>query len=357
MAVATDVTERIAPQTGSPMVIEQAVAGQRADWDAFVRARPDASGYHEWTWRDVIERSLGHSSIYLIARRSGAIVGVLPLIETRSVVFGHSLTSLPFVNYGGILADSPDVAAALVAHARDLGRARQCDHVELRHIDRQFEDLPVRTHKVTMRLPLAADLWDRFDRKVRNQIRKAEKSGLVAERGGEELLPAFYQVFARNMRDLGTPVYGRRLFSEVLAAFGARARIVVVRMGDRPIAAALTYRTRTLMEVPWASSIRDFNALCPNHLMYWRAIEWAIGDGCTIFDFGRSTPHEGTYNFKRQWGAEPVTLHWEYPYLRGGDVPDHGPSNPKFRLAIAAWQRCPLWLANTIGPHIVRAIP
>jgi FemAB-related protein (PEP-CTERM system-associated) len=348
------------PATAAPdaqTVVELATPADAAMWDAFVASRPEAHGYHEWAWRDVIERSFGHRGAYLIARAAGAVTGVLPLVEMKSPLFGHFLTSLPFVNYAGVLADSRAAAEALVAAAGDLGRARGCRHVELRHIDRRFPDMPVRQHKVTMRLPLAAGMWERFDRKVRNQIRKAEKSGLTAERGDSRLLPEFYAVFARNMRDLGTPVYGRRLFEGVLAAFGGRARIVVVRREGHAIAAALTYRTRLVTEVPWASSLRDFNPLCPNHLMYWRAIEWAIEDGCTTFDFGRSTPHEGTYNFKSQWGAEPTALHWEYPHLVGGRVPDQGPTNPKFEYAIAAWRRMPLWLSNTVGPYIARAIP
>lgn len=338
------------------LLIEEASPASRDDWDRFVASQADAAGYHEWAWRDVFERTFGHRSIYLIAREGGAICGVLPLVEMRSLVFGHFVTSLPFVNYGGVLAHDEVVARALAEAAGEIGRSRGCRHVELRHFGRKFDGIPVRQHKVTMHLPLAPGMWERFDRKVRNQIRKAEKSGLTVERGGASLVGDFYGVFARNMRDLGTPVYPRRLFEEVLAAFPSRAHLILVRREGRPIAAGLTYRTRLATEVPWASSLREFNALCPNHLLYWHAIESALADGCNLLDFGRSTPNEGTYNFKSQWGAAPVALHWEYPWLAGG-IPDHGPTNPKFQLAIAAWKRCPLWLANLLGPRLVRAIP
>lgn len=346
-----------AHQSGQVEVSEAGDAN-RAEWDAFVSSQPGASGYHVWAWRDVFLRAFGHSSTYLIARgRNGAVDGVLPLVEVRSLLFGRVLTSLPFLNYGGVVARTTEAARALADAAARLAKARGCRHVELRHTARVFSDVPVRQHKVTMRLPLAAGMWDRLDRKVRNQIRKAEKSELVAETGGAALLPEFYAVFARNMRDLGTPVYGRRFFEEVLRAFPDRTRVVVVRRRSAAVAAGLTYRSGPTVEVPWASSLREFNALCPNHLLYWRVIESAVGDGCQTLDFGRSTPDEGTYKFKSQWGAEPVALHWEYPYLAGSDVPNQGPSNPKFKAAIAAWKRCPLWLANAVGPHIVRGIP
>jgi FemAB-related protein (PEP-CTERM system-associated) len=343
----------------STLTIVNAAEADRAEWDAFVETRPEAAGYHEWAWRGVFERTFGHACVYLLARQgaAGPVVGVLPLVEIRSWMFGRTLTSLPFVNFGGVLAESDDVAQALVDEAASLAKARGCRHVELRHIARRFTSLPCKQHKVTMRLPLETGMWERIDRKARNQVRKAEKSGLTVVRGGAELLPEFYTVFARNMRDLGTPVYAQALFANALAAFPDRARLIVVRLKDQPVAAGFTYRTRAMIEIPWASSIRDFNSLCPNHMLYWHAIESAIADGCEVFDFGRSTPDEGTFKFKEQWGAKPVPLHWEYWLAAGGDVPDQSPKNPKFRIAIEGWRRLPLWLANAIGPRIVREIP
>jgi FemAB-related protein (PEP-CTERM system-associated) len=305
----------------------------------------------------VFTGALGHDCTYLIARRDDRIVGVLPLVQINSVLFGRTMTSLPFVNYGGVLAERDDDALALGDRAAELARRRGCRHVELRHTARRFASLPCRQHKVAMLLPLQQGMWERLDRKVRNQIRKAQKSGLAATVGGAELLDEFYAVFARNMRDLGTPVQGRKLFEEVLAAFPERARIHVVRLGTTTVAAGLTYRTRDGVEVPWASSVRDFNSLCPNHLLYWNVIETAVAGGCVVLDFGRSTPHEGTYHVKEQWGAEPLPLTWEYYLLHGTEVPDQSPKNPRFRRAIELWQRCPLWLANAVGPHIVRSIP
>jgi FemAB-related protein (PEP-CTERM system-associated) len=235
--------------------------------------------------------------------------------------------------------------------------ARRCDHVELRHVAPQFPDLPSKRHKVSMRLALGPNMWESLDRKVRNQIRKAEKSNLVVDRGGEELVGDFYKVFARNMRDLGTPVYSRRLFEEVLRTFPHRSRLHVVRLNGDAVAAGFTYRTDTMVQLPWASSIREFNSLCPNVLLYWDAIQFAQASGAATFDMGRSTPNEGTFKFKSQWGAEPVPLHWEYHLLAQAEMPNVSPANPKFQLAIALWQKLPVSLTLRVGPMIVRAIP
>ena len=345
------------PSDRGAVAVRLAVDGDEAAWDAYAIDHPDATGYHTWAWRRVFARAFGHESFYLMATSGQAIVGALPLVHIRSPLFGRSLTSMAFLNYGGLIADSAAVAEALLGEARILAKRLGCPHVELRHVGRRFPELPCREHKVTMLLPLQQGMWEALDRKVRNQIRKAQKSELTTERGGANLLDEFYQVFARNMRDLGTPVYSRALFANVLGQFPDRAAIHVVRKGSTPIAAGLTFQTAGRVEVPWASSIRDFNALCPNHLLYWHIIETAVERGCGLMDFGRSTPNEGTFKFKEQWGAQPVPLHWEYVMVEGHELPTIAAGNPKFRAMVAAWKRLPLPVAGLLGPGIVKGIP
>jgi serine/alanine adding enzyme len=267
---------------------------------------------------------------------------------------------MPFVNYGGVLASRDDAARALVARAIDLTAASGGSHLELRHTRDRCPGLRARRHKVAMTLALEADAdgqWQRLDRKVRNQVRKAEKSGVTVEEGGVDRLDAFYRVFARNMRDLGTPVYGRRFFREVLATFPATTRVFVARVNGAPAAASIVTWHRDTIEVPWASAVREFNPLCVNVLLYWAMLRFAVARGVRTFDFGRSTPDEGTFHFKRQWGAGPTPLVWEYWDAPGHAVRDLSPKNPSFGLAIRLWQRLPVPVATALGPHIVRHIP
>ena len=329
------------------------------EWDAFVASRPDAVLYHQHAWRAVFERAFRRRAFYLAARREGRLSGILPLVEFDSRLFGRFAVSLPFVNYGGVLADDEPSSTALLRTALDLAGSRRWSHVELRHFEQRFAEWPARRHKVAMwlRLPGTAEaLWAAVDRKARNQVRKAEKSGLVAVDGGRERLNEFYTVFARHMRDLGTPVYGRRFFDIVFETFPAAARVFVVLLGSEPVAAAIVLRWRDRVEVPWASSLRAHNDKSPNNLLYWSMLQWSISLGAGVFDFGRSTPDAGTYHFKRQWGAEAQPLVWEYAGMTGAP-PDLGPSNPRYRMAIAAWQKLPVRIATALGPAVVRNIP
>ena len=344
-------------RSSSPVRVVAASRDDRARWDEYVSTCHEASGYHVWDWRAVFELAFGHQAVYLMALRGEDVCGVLPLVLIRSILFGRSLTSLPLLNYGGVVTADDEAADALVAAAANVARTHRCGHVELRHRRRRFPALPVKQHKVAMLLDLGDATWGQLDKKVRNQIRKAQKSGLTSHSGGRDLLSEFYAVFTRNMRDLGTPVYGKEFFDAVLRAFPDRTDVHLIRLDGRPVAAAISYRSGRTIEVPWASSVRDYNPLCPNHLLYWSIIELAASRGLEVLDFGRSTPGEGTFKFKEQWGARALALHWEYILESRRTLPDTSPTNPKFQLAIELWKRLPLPLATRIGPRVVRGIP
>jgi FemAB-related protein (PEP-CTERM system-associated) len=244
-----------------------------------------------------------------------------------------------------------------VALADELG----VRYLELRH--EQPVEHPALTERMTakvhMRLALPAradELWEGLPAKVRNQVRKGQKCGLTVAWGGAELLDEFYDVFSRNMRDLGTPVYGRGLFAGVLRHFPGQAEFCVVRSEGKPAAAALLLHGTGVTEVPSASSLREYNLTCANMMMYWNLLERAVRRGQAVFDFGRSGADSNTYRFKKQWGAEPCPATWQY-YVRRGTIGAVRPDNPRYGRAIRIWQRLPLGLTRLIGPVIVRGIP
>jgi FemAB-related protein (PEP-CTERM system-associated) len=339
----------------------EAAAPDDGAWDRYVLGHPQATGYHLMAWRRVIEDVFGHDTFYLMAKDDrGEVRGVLPLAFLSSRLFGRFLVSLPFVNYGGVLADSSALQEALLRRAVELADELTAGHLELRHQDLLGLQWPNKQHKVSMRLELPAEfdvLWKGFTAKLRSQIRRAEKEGMAFKVGGEELLEDFYTVFSRNMRDLGTPIYGRTFFQEILRTFGEKARIGLVYLKDLPVATGFLYGFRKVLEIPWASSDRRYNHLAPNMLLYSSVLRYACQEGFGVFDFGRSTPGAGTYRFKEQWGARPVQLYWHYWLRNGGPLPDLSPANAKFRWATFLWQKLPLGVSRRLGPNIIRYIP
>ena len=331
-----------------------------ASWDAFVAGHPDGSAYHYAGWPRLIARAAGHEAVLLAAQDGTRIVGVLPLVVMRSVLFGRFVVSLPFLNEGGLLTADERAVEPLVAESIGLGRQAGARYVELRHTRRRQASLVERSHKVAMTLALAPDAeaqWHALDRKVRNQVRKGEKSGLSVAAGGAEVLAGFYEVFSRNMRDLGTPVFGVALFEEVLRTYAQNSRVFVVRHGTKPVAGAIVHWRGSTLEVIWASALREASPLSANVLLYWHLVQFAIEQGCTRFEFGRCTPNEGTFHFKKQWGAEPRPLVWEYWYGRPTADVDQSPRNPKYRAAVRVWQCLPVSLTTLVGPRIVHNIP
>jgi len=328
-------------------------------WDSYISQSEQASFFHQWAYQHVVARTFGHSPYYLTAWQDADICGILPLFIVHSWLFGRFLVSLPFVDYGGICSDDKDAEWALWQEAVRLARQEGVQYIELRQRYSGSLSLPVQTHKVNLVLPLSVNaemVWQRLDSKVRNQVRKAQKSGLTFEAGDLQKLADFYQVWSKNMRDLGTPAYPLAFFRNFLEAFPNTSEILLVRHGEKPVGAGISIYFKNTVEVPWASSLREYFAYCPNNLLYWEAVRRACERDCQEFHFGRSTVGSGNYFFKKQWGAQDKQLYYLYWLAEGNKMPDFDPHSSKYRLAVALWRRLPLALANVLGPWIVRGI-
>ena len=328
--------------------------------DEYLAGEPNANLYQLSAIQKVIFNTFGHESIYIYAKEGDRVCGVLPLIQMQSRLFGNFLISVPFFNYGGVCAENSEIRHALLDYAAQLAKQKKVSHIELRHSQIYYSDLQNKAHKVAMILPLpgtTGELWKLFKSKLRSQIRRPEKEGITAKIGKEELLDHFYSVFAANMRDLGTPVYTKKLFQNMMKELPGHCWIAVAYKEEKPLAAGFLAGFGKNMEIPWASSLREYNKLSPNMLMYWEALKLAINEGYENFDFGRSTPDEGTFKFKQQWGAEPLKLYWEYWMQNIKPLPDISPENSKFQTAIKIWQKLPLCITKLIGPQIVKNIP
>jgi len=334
----------------------------RDRWDKYVMASDQASCYHLIGWKKVIEKTFGHKTYYLLSEDENLeINGILPFVHLKSHLFGSFAVSLPYFNYGGICADREEIGNELLQAATDIARSNGMKHLELRHVQNTVAGLPVKTSKVSMRLSLpltGEELMKSFPSKLRSQIKRPLQEGMYTQVAGEEELDAFYAVFSQNMRDLGTPVYAKTFFKNILKVFPSNISIYTVYTREkRPVASGFLIGFKDMLEIPWASSLRIFNKLSPNMLLYWSILEFACNHQYKIFDFGRSTPDEGTYRFKEQWGSKPTQLFWHYWMKNGGPLPELNPHNPKYELAIKTWQKLPLWLTKIIGPSIVKNLP
>ncbi len=312
-------------------------------------------------WLKVLHDALGHQIFVIEAEDDNGIVGLLPLAEVSSLLFGRFLVGLPYLNSGGVWTNDGQVATALIDAAIDLADERNVKHLELRHQRCWHHEALTksRSSKVIMQmeLPETADqLWKQFKSKLRSQIRSGLKHEFVVRWGGRELLGPFYAMFSQRMRDLGTPVFSKKLFGCMIDQFNDAVEICCLYVGDTPAAAAIVVHGTMVTEVPSASCLTSFNSLNANMVLYWNLLTRAIEQGSRVFDFGRSTSGGGTWRFKKQWGAVSSPSFWQY-YVRKGQHDLLRPDNGKFSLAIEAWRRLPVSVTRLIGPAIVRGIP
>jgi len=335
------------------------LAKDTTDWKLFL-GQNTHTPYHQPAWQDLIKNEFGHETIVLIAHDSlRNILGAMPLTIFSSKLFGRFAVSIPFINYGGAITQYKNISQTLVQECKYLLAKFNLSHIEVRSI--QPDLYPVFTDKkasMILRLPESDEILDKsLGAKLRSQYKKADDYSPKLSIGKTDLLDDFYQVFARNMRDLGTPVYPKHFFRAILENEHIGATILCVSVSRKPVSAAFLIANNNILEIPWASTITEANKQNMNMWMYRQILSFAIENKFEFFDFGRSTIDAGTYKFKKQWGAIPTQHYWYYIMPEGQALPEINPNNPKYKLFISLWKLMPVWLTKIIGPLLIKHIP
>jgi len=340
------------------LIIRELEQKHEPAWDEFVGAMPAGTFFHKAGWRQVIEQSFGHRPCYIFAEQDGAIAGVLPLVHMRSLLFGSRLISAPFCVYGGPLACDLGVAEALSEYSVGLMKRVGATFVEFRMREPGFDGWETRSDLyATFRKPITSDPEKNLKaipRKQRAVVRKGIQNGLRSQLSKDT--DRFHRIYAESVRDLGTPVFSRRYFRLLMDRFRDCTEILTVIDGGKPISAVLSFFFREEVLPYYGGGTLRARHRAANDFMYWDLMTRGAERGARLFDFGRSKFGTGSFAFKKNWGFEPQSLHYQYWLEPGYAVPDHNPLNPKYRAMIGAWKRLPLPIANLIGPAIVRGI-
>jgi FemAB-related protein (PEP-CTERM system-associated) len=330
--------------------------GDAARWDAFVDGCAEATFFHRSGWREIIESVFGHRTHYLIAGRGERIVGVLPLAEVKSLLFGHALSSLPFAVYGGAAVCEPLARAALHAAAVELAARLGVQHLELRNRQPTEPDWPRQDLYVTFRKAIAPDVEANLlaiPRKQRAMVRKGIQRGLRSEIDAG--VDRFFDLYADNQHRHGTPPYPKRYFEALRRVFGDACEILtVLDTSGRPVSGVLSFYFRDEVLPYYAGDVEAARELAANDFKYWELMRRACERGVRVFDYGRSKRDSGSFDFKKNWGFVPEPLHYEYRLLKRDAIPQNNPANPKYRAFISLWRRLPRTVVNAIGPAIAR---
>ena len=327
-------------------------------WESFVQRNMDATFFHRIGWRKIIEEVFRHRTHYLLAERGKEIVGVLPLAQVRSRLFGHGLVSLPFCVYGGPVATDAWTERALTDAAASLARSLGVEHLELRNSTAKCAGWPRQDLYVTFRQQILPDVdanMAAIPRKQRAMVRKGIKNGLRSEL--DTCIDRFFELYADNMHRHGTPPFSRRYFARLVEVFGDSCEVLIVVDTDgRPLSGVFSFYFRDEVLPYYAGDTADARNLAANDFKYWELMRRACERKVRVFDFGRSKRDTGSFDFKKNWGFEHTPLTYEYQLLARDDVPQNNPLNPKYRALIALWRRLPKPVANAIGPMLVRSL-
>ena len=328
-------------------------------WDELVRDLPDGSPFHLTAWSRAVEAGLGWRTLWTWSERNGEVTGVLPLSYVKSRIFGARLVSSPQAAYGGAIARDRETADRLIAYAEQTAERLGVGHLELRNRADPGSSAAggrwcATDLYVTIGGPIAADddgILKAIPKKTRADCRKSDERGLRAEESAEHFRD-FYELFAENQRDLGTPVLPRRFLAAVVESADLGARLLRVRNGCEIVASCLSLTWRDQVLPYWAGASAADMDLRPNHALYLNVLRQARRSGLRFYDFGRSKRGSGSYDFKKRWGFAEEPLHYRYRLVRSSEPPNLNPTNERYAKKIAAWKSLPLPVANLIGPFL-----
>jgi FemAB-related protein (PEP-CTERM system-associated) len=334
-------------------------------WDQGLELFADAPYSLLYGWRRVYEEALGLKTHYLLVEDRGRVRGLCPLVLMKGSGFGggRHLVSLPYQTRAGLWTLDPALREEMLAAVSAQADALKAETVELREWEGlQDPEIPANREHVEMILELPGD-WKIFERQVSprlRQARKARQSGLVVRQGVEkDLLEDFYRVFSMRMRELVFPVYPLRFFQKILQVFPNRCRLLLVYKGTVPLAGMLLFRYRDSVSAPYVASLTAHQNEHPNQLLYQAALRDTWESGAPYFSFCRSQPDSGTFQFKRQWKAQPRPLRYLYPRVKNnGRVRSVGQARQSltYRLAATIWPRLPLSWTQWLGSRLIRRL-
>jgi len=341
-------------------------------WNEWVGSNPWASFYHLWDWGEVLCKTYGYRRHYLGAKRGDEIVGVLPLIYIRSRIFADKLVSLPFAEYGGPLLtdpiDSSDKKSALTVlseRVSALAAGLGIDYVDLRQPRfplslrvPTYASKPLRRY-VTFVLDLTkgeSELWRRLDRKCRNAVRKARKSGVKIINIDFEDVGRYYRLHLLTESRRGSPPHSEAFFRSVSEAFRQEGlRMTLALYDGKAIGGIMAFYFGK--RIYWFNNVldREYASLNSTNLLLWHLINWGIQNDFETLDLGQTRPEDmGTYRFKSGWNGREVPLQNRVFMMKNVEIPD--PLQRKYLILSRLWSMLPQALVSQVGPSIISNI-
>jgi len=294
------------------------------DWDQFVNRTPGSTFYHLSNWFDLIEDTFGYRQCGIVQLQDGQIVSGLPLFKkNRFVASGY--TSSPFRDRGGILYGNAADPAQVLKKAIQISQ-KDNYYLHIKHMNlidptifHELDTIPLR-YWVTTQIDLtvgAEQLWKRLKNNAQGPVKKAIKNNIkVYPATSIHHVENFYDIFFKNRKILGIPVFPKMFFLNIWnnPFLNANTRLLLADIEGKTIAGIFLLLHKNTVIDGYAASVPVYRTLRPNDLLIWKSIEWACSNGFRVFDFGADSPSQTSLlAFKRKWnGVHKELVHYYY---------------------------------------------
>jgi len=327
------------------------------EWNQFALRHPNGHLLQSCQWAQFKSRHAWSASRVLIREDERIVAGAQVLFRTVGFATVAYTPKGPVVDW-----ENRALVQALVDGLRRLCRQRRA--VFLRVEPDLPDDLRLAEFLLslgfrfggkvqplsTLILDIDRDLEDilaGMKSKTRYNIRLAERKGVRVREASESEVPIFYrQSQITSLRD-DFPIHAEAYYRDAYRTFvpAGLARLFLAEYEGEAIAGLMAFAFGSAAYYMYGASSNRHRNLMPNHLLQWRAIEWAKAQGCKTYDFWgipdevgqdpslgalaleRSDGLWGVYRFKEGFGGRPVRylgaydqVYWGIPYALGTQV-------------------------------------
>lgn len=281
------------------------------EWNEKLLPFHQANIFHTSMWARVLSNTYGYDSQYIIGKKKGQVVSLMPLMHIMSPITGKRGVSLPFTDVCPILISEESHKKILWNQALEQAKANQWNYIETRSNQLLDPETPVSTQFYEHKVMLNAEpeqLFQRMKSSTRRNIRKAEQSKVTIQH--EQSLDAmklFYQLHSLTRKRHGMPIQPWEFFKNIYKYIlqTDHGFISIAYYQDKPIASSVYFYFGQNALYKFGASNLDYQSVRPNDLIQWNAIKHFQSTGFKSLSLGRTDwGHEGLRRYKLGLGTE-----------------------------------------------------
>jgi len=284
--------------------------------------------------------------------------------------FGKKLISIPFLDSGGFLGNP---SKETIKEIKEFAKKEKLKDIEIRInnffpnfektkellLNEGFKFVKNKQQAISILPNSQEKLWEDFHKHTRNDIRKAERSGIIAKKiNNLDELKKFYKIYSIQIRNFGTPQHSFKFFKNIFKNLGADFFGLNCYLQKRVIASLIAFYGKGYCYVGFNVSTPKFREFRPNDLLYWETIKESITRGALNFDMGQvnsdylnNSREGGLTKFKEKWGPKKYDK-FIFNLYSNGEIN----KKEKLKLFRVVWKRLPLSISKKIGPNITKRL-